>query len=76
MLEANSGARTETDRSRGEATLPLLAPRDRQDSPTATWTRSEWSTFAGWMRDNELIESLPTPAELLTNAYLPGEIPE
>ena len=36
----------------------------------------QWSTFTGWMRDNELIESLPAPGELLTNAYLPGEIPE
>jgi hypothetical protein len=26
------------------------------------------------MRDNELISSLPTPAEVLSNAYLPGEI--
>jgi len=36
----------------------------------------EWKTFAGWMRDEELVESLISPAELLTNAYLPGEIPE
>jgi hypothetical protein len=29
------------------------------------------------MRDNGLIDSLPVPSELLTNAYLPGnEIPE
>ena len=29
------------------------------------------------MRDNGLIESLPEPAELLSNDYLPGdEIPE
>jgi hypothetical protein len=36
----------------------------------------EWDTFTGWMRDNELIEALPAASELLTNAYLPGEIPE
>ena len=37
----------------------------------------EWETFAGWMRDNGLIESLPPPSELLSNDYLlSGEIPE
>jgi hypothetical protein len=36
----------------------------------------EWRSFAGWMRDNGLIESLPKPGELLSNAYLSGEIPE
>ncbi len=35
-----------------------------------------WRTFVGWMRDNRLISSLPTPGELLSNAYLAGEIPE
>ena len=37
---------------------------------------SRWRTFIGWMRDNGLISSLPAPAAVLSNAYLPGEIPE
>jgi hypothetical protein len=37
---------------------------------------AEWNAFAGWMRDNGQIESLPNVADLLSNAYLPGEIPE
>jgi hypothetical protein len=35
-----------------------------------------WAEFSGWMRDNELIEGLPPSPELLSNAYLPGAIPE
>ena len=37
---------------------------------------AEWKAFLAWMRDNELIATLPTSGELLTNAYLPGAIPE
>ena len=36
----------------------------------------EWEAFAAWMRDNELVEKLFKPSELLTNDYLPGAIPE
>ena len=32
--------------------------------------------FSGWMRDNELIDGLPPSSELLSDAYLPGAIPE
>ena len=37
---------------------------------------AQWRTFIGWMRDNELISSLPPTSSVLTNAYLPGKIPE
>lgn len=59
-----------------EATLPLLGARVG-DRPFGYMDPKEWETFAAWMRDNELIDSLPTPSELLDNGYLPsGEIPE
>ncbi len=49
-------------------------PRGR---PYGYMDPAEWTTFAGWMRDNGLIESLPQAGELLSNDYLPGvEIPE
>ncbi len=35
-----------------------------------------WKIFIGWMRDNGLISSLPSPAQVLSNDYLPGRIPE
>ena len=37
---------------------------------------ARWREFVGWMRDNELIASLPQPSQLLSNDYLPGTVPE
>jgi hypothetical protein len=37
---------------------------------------AQWRVFTGWMRDNELIASLPPTDSVLNNAYLPGEILE
>jgi putative hydroxymethylpyrimidine transport system substrate-binding protein len=75
LLEANTGLEPKLTEAEMAATLPLLAART-PDQPFGYMDPAEWGTFAGWMRDNELIESLPAPAELLTNAYLMGEIPE
>lgn len=75
LLEANRGLEPKLTEAEMTATLPLLAARTA-GQPFGYMDPSEWSTFAGWMRDNELIKSLPTPGELLTNAYLLGEIPE
>ena len=59
-----------------KATLPLLGART-EGRPYGYMDPKEWATFAGWMRDNGLIESLPQASELLDNGYLPsGEIPE
>jgi hypothetical protein len=37
---------------------------------------TDWEAFSAWMRDNELIASRLGPQQLLSNDYLPGEIPE
>lgn len=58
-----------------EATLPLLAAREG-DHPYGYMDPAQWEAFAAWMRDEELIQGLPKAPELLTNAYLSGEIPE
>jgi putative hydroxymethylpyrimidine transport system substrate-binding protein len=59
-----------------KATLPLLGAQ-RPGQPYGFMDPQEWEAFAGWMRDNGLIESLPKASELLNNDYLPsGEIPE
>ncbi len=59
-----------------KATLPLLGARV-SGQPYGYMDPEEWSAFIAWMRDNELIASLPEPSELLDNSYLPsGEIPE
>jgi putative hydroxymethylpyrimidine transport system substrate-binding protein len=75
VLEANESLDPKLTRAEVEATLPLLGER-APGRPYGYMNPDEWSSFAGWMRDNELLESLPAPGELLSNAYLPGEIPE
>jgi putative hydroxymethylpyrimidine transport system substrate-binding protein len=72
ILEANDALEPKLTKAEVEATLPLLAP----SVPFGYMDPKEWDTFTGWMRDNELIEALPAASELLSNAYLPGEIPE
>jgi putative hydroxymethylpyrimidine transport system substrate-binding protein len=59
-----------------KATLPLLGART-SGQPFGYMDPEEWAAFAGWMRDNGLIETLPEASELLDNGYLPsGKIPE
>jgi putative hydroxymethylpyrimidine transport system substrate-binding protein len=51
------------------ATLPLLSARGAMDP-------AKWRAFIAWMRENGLITGRPSTAEVLTNEYLAGEIPE
>jgi putative hydroxymethylpyrimidine transport system substrate-binding protein len=75
VTEANHDLEPKLTAAEVKATLPLLSARV-PGKPYGYMDPEEWKTFAGWMRDEELVGSLLTPAELLTNAYLPGEIPE
>jgi putative hydroxymethylpyrimidine transport system substrate-binding protein len=75
VLEANDGLDPKLTEAEVEATLPLLSART-SGQPYGYMDPEEWRTFAGWMRDNGLVESLPEPGELLSNSYLSGEIPE
>lgn len=76
VLAANHGLEPKLTEAEMKVTLPLLAAR-QQGKPYGYMDPGEWETFAGWMRDNGLVEALFTPAELLTNDYLPGgPIPE
>lgn len=75
VLEANDGLDRKLTEAEVEATLPLLGARI-PGQPYGYMDPEEWRTFTGWMRDNDLIASLPEPGELLSNAYLSGEIPE
>jgi putative hydroxymethylpyrimidine transport system substrate-binding protein len=75
ILNANDGLDPKLTKAEIEATLPLLAARI-EGQPYGYMDPAAWSTFVGWMRDNRLIESLPQASELLSNAYLSGEIPE
>jgi putative hydroxymethylpyrimidine transport system substrate-binding protein len=75
VLEANHDLDPKQTQAEVKATLPLLAART-SGRPYGYMSPAEWGTFAGWMRDNGLIASLPTASELLSNTYLSGEIPE
>jgi putative hydroxymethylpyrimidine transport system substrate-binding protein len=76
IAEANPDLEPKLAAAEVEATLPLLGART-EGQPYGYMDPQEWETFAGWMRDNGLIEGLPQARELLDNGYLPsGEIPE
>jgi len=76
ITEANPDLEPKLAAAEVKATLPLLGART-EGQPYGYMDPKEWATFAGWMRDNGLIDSLPEASELLDNAYLPsGEIPE
>jgi putative hydroxymethylpyrimidine transport system substrate-binding protein len=76
ITEANPDLEPKLAAAEIKATLPLLSPQTGS-KPYGYMDPKQWEAFAGWMRDNGLIESLPKPEELLDNGYLPsGEIPE
>ena len=76
ITEANPDLEPKLTAAEVKATLPLLGARV-SGQPYGYMDPEEWSAFTAWMRDNELISSLPEPSELLDNGYLPsGEIPE
>jgi putative hydroxymethylpyrimidine transport system substrate-binding protein len=76
VLEANQDLDPKLTEAEVKATLPLLGARDG-DHPYGYMDPAAWEEFAGWMRDNDLISSLPAAGELLSNDYLPGgAIPE
>jgi putative hydroxymethylpyrimidine transport system substrate-binding protein len=69
LLEANSHLDPKLTKAEVAATLPLLSKR-------GTMNPAEWKAFIGWMRENGLISASPTTAEVLSNAYLAGQIPQ
>ncbi len=76
LLEANRDLDPKLTEAEVKATLPLLGSPDKAKPPYGFMNPAEWSRFIAWMRDNELISTLPAASEVLTNAYLPGSIPE
>jgi putative hydroxymethylpyrimidine transport system substrate-binding protein len=68
LTEANPDLDPKLTREEVEATLPLLG--------RGPMNAGQWSSFIAWMKENALIESEPATAEVMTNAYGPGKIPE
>jgi putative hydroxymethylpyrimidine transport system substrate-binding protein len=75
ILAANTALEPKLAEAQVKATLPLLSARTA-GKPYGWMNPEEWEAFAGWMRDEELIEGQPKATELLSNAYLVDEIPE
>jgi putative hydroxymethylpyrimidine transport system substrate-binding protein len=68
LVEANGDLDPKLTRAEVAATLPLLGGGE-MNAP-------EWGDFIAWMSENELLSSEPAPSQVLSNAYLPGKIPE
>jgi hypothetical protein len=75
LLAANPDLDPKLTRAEVAATLPLLQP-SLPGKPYGYMDPAGWGNFIGWMRDNELISTLPATSEVLSNDYLPGKIPE
>jgi putative hydroxymethylpyrimidine transport system substrate-binding protein len=75
LLEANPDLDPKLTRAEVAKTLPLLDPAPK-GHPYGYMDPGQWREFIGWMRDNSLISSLSQPSDALTDAYLPGAIPE
>jgi putative hydroxymethylpyrimidine transport system substrate-binding protein len=75
LLEANPDLDPKLTKAEVAATLPLLNPA-RNGHPYGYMDPAQWREFIGWMRDNRLIDNLPSTASVLSNDYLAGEIPE
>jgi putative hydroxymethylpyrimidine transport system substrate-binding protein len=69
VLAANKDLDPKLTRAEVDATLPLL-------SKTGEMDEAAWLKFIAWMNENELIAASPAPAEVLSNEYLAGEIPD
>lgn len=68
VLAANKDLDPKLTQAEIDATLPLLSKRGEMDE-------AAWRSFIAWMSENELIAARPDPAEVLSNEYLAGEIP-
>jgi putative hydroxymethylpyrimidine transport system substrate-binding protein len=75
ILEAGEGLEPKLTRAEVERTLPLLGERTKGE-PYGYMDPAEWEPFAAFFADRGLIETRPGAEELLTNEYLPGEVPE
>ena len=74
VLEAGDGLDPALTAAETEATLPLLLPPRKREF--GYMDPDEWERFAGFMADAGQVETRYDPAEVLTNRYLPGEIPD
>lgn len=70
LVEANRDLDPEVVREQVRQTAELLSP---PDEPTLTIDPQEWSAFAGWMRENDLLTEPVTVPDAVTDRFLPEE---
>jgi putative hydroxymethylpyrimidine transport system substrate-binding protein len=75
ILAAGDGLEPKLTRAEVDRTLPLLLP-EKRSQPYGYMSAREWEAFAGFFADNGLIGTRPSADEMLTNALLPGQIPD
>ncbi|MGH2992582.1 MAG: ABC transporter substrate-binding protein [Solirubrobacterales bacterium] len=75
LLRANNDLDPKLTRAQVAETLPVLLP-SKGGRPYGFMDPARWREFAGFMVDEDLIETLPSTGELLTNDLLPGKIPD
>jgi putative hydroxymethylpyrimidine transport system substrate-binding protein len=69
LVEANGDLDPKLTEAEVKATLPVLSRDGSMSSP-------EWSRFLEWMQENGLVPTAPPVSQVMTEAYLPGSIPE
>ncbi|MET0307052.1 MAG: ABC transporter substrate-binding protein [Solirubrobacterales bacterium] len=69
LLEANPDLDPRLTNAELVATLPLLSERGFMNP-------ARWKAFIAWAQQNGVISVRPSTAEVLSNAYLAGEIPD
>jgi putative hydroxymethylpyrimidine transport system substrate-binding protein len=69
LLEANPDLDARLTEAEVAATLPLLSKSGRMN-------QAKWKAFIAWAQENGVISSRPSAAEVLSNEYLAGEIPD
>ena len=74
VLEAGDGLDPRLTEAEVDATLPLLLPP--KGEPFGYMDAEEWERFAGFMADEGAAEVRYRAADVLTNDYLPGDIPD
>ncbi|MGC1852607.1 MAG: ABC transporter substrate-binding protein [Solirubrobacterales bacterium] len=69
LLAANPDLDPKLTRAEVDATLPLLSERGTMDT-------ARWKAFIAWMQGEGLLSSRPSTADVLSNVYLAGQIPD
>lgn len=74
ILDVGKGLDPRTTAAEVRKTLPLLLPT-RDKHRYGYMDPAAWERFAHFFADHGVIKALPATGDVLTNVYLPGEIP-